>query len=175
LLISMLLLAVNIGLLVIFLTMYTTVIERTRDIGVLKSLGANRWFVVRALLSDSAVLFLLGFREQRPDNEPTVCAKRFQDADVPGTFNHRSVHREKNNQQPDGDGQQDHGVDEGLQARNICRSHQGKIILERTDGVIGKEVANVLHYVFGVLGACTLYKEDAGFVPSAHQFLQSSA
>src|SRR5689334_18889843 len=57
---AMILLAVTIGLLVIFLTMYTTVIERTRDIGVLKSLGANRWFVVRALLSESAVLCLLG-------------------------------------------------------------------------------------------------------------------
>ncbi len=38
---AMILLAVTIGLLVIFLTMYTTVIERTKDIGVLKSLGAN--------------------------------------------------------------------------------------------------------------------------------------
>src|SRR5260370_37526353 len=40
---AMILLAVTIGLLVIFLTMYTTVIERTKDIGVLKSLGANHW------------------------------------------------------------------------------------------------------------------------------------
>ena len=53
-------LAVAIGLLVIFLTMYTTVLERTRDIGVLKSLGANRWFVVRALLTESAALCVLG-------------------------------------------------------------------------------------------------------------------
>jgi putative ABC transport system permease protein len=57
---AMILLAVTIGLLVIFLTLYTTVIERTRDIGVLKSLGASRWFVVRALLSESAALCLLG-------------------------------------------------------------------------------------------------------------------
>jgi putative ABC transport system permease protein len=57
---SMILLAISIGLLVIFLTMYTTVIERTRDIGVLKSLGANHWFVIRALLSESAALCLLG-------------------------------------------------------------------------------------------------------------------
>jgi putative ABC transport system permease protein len=57
---AMILLAVTIGLLVIFLTMYTTVIERTKDIGVLKSLGANHWFVIRALLSESAVLCLLG-------------------------------------------------------------------------------------------------------------------
>jgi putative ABC transport system permease protein len=53
-------LAVTIGLLVIFLTMYTTVIERTRDIGVLKSLGASRGFIVRALLTESAVLCLFG-------------------------------------------------------------------------------------------------------------------
>ena len=57
---AMITLAITIGLLVIFLTMYTTVIERTRDIGVLKSLGANQWFVVRALLSESAALCLFG-------------------------------------------------------------------------------------------------------------------
>ncbi|MDQ1411195.1 MAG: putative transport system permease protein [Acidobacteriaceae bacterium] len=53
-------LAVAIGLLVIFLTMYTTVIERTRDIGVLKSLGADRSFIIRALLSESTVLCIIG-------------------------------------------------------------------------------------------------------------------
>ena len=53
-------LAVAIGLLVIFLTMYTTVIERTRDIGVLKSLGADRSFIIRALLSESTVLCFIG-------------------------------------------------------------------------------------------------------------------
>jgi putative ABC transport system permease protein len=57
---SMIALAISIGLLVIFLTMYTTVIERTRDIGVLKSIGANRAFIVRALLTESAVLCVLG-------------------------------------------------------------------------------------------------------------------
>ena len=53
-------LAVAIGLLVIFLTMYTTVIERTRDIGVLKSLGADQSFIIRALLSESAALCIFG-------------------------------------------------------------------------------------------------------------------
>jgi putative ABC transport system permease protein len=57
---SMIALAVSIGLLVIFLTMYTTVIERTRDIGVLKSLGADRSFIVWALLTESAALCGLG-------------------------------------------------------------------------------------------------------------------
>jgi putative ABC transport system permease protein len=57
---AMIALAVAIGLLVIFLTMYTTVIERTRDIGVLKSLGANQAFIMRALLTESAALCVLG-------------------------------------------------------------------------------------------------------------------
>jgi len=57
---AMIALAIAIGLLVIFLTMYTTVIERTRDIGVLKSLGANRAFIVRALLTESATLCVFG-------------------------------------------------------------------------------------------------------------------
>jgi putative ABC transport system permease protein len=57
---AMIFLAVAIGLMVIFLTMYTTVIERTRDIGVLKSLGADHGFIIRALLMESAALCLLG-------------------------------------------------------------------------------------------------------------------
>jgi putative ABC transport system permease protein len=57
---AMIALAISVGLLVIFLTMYTTVIERTRDIGVLKSLGANRGFIVRALLTESAMLCIFG-------------------------------------------------------------------------------------------------------------------
>ncbi len=57
---AMISLAIAIGLLVIFLTMYTTVIERTRDIGVLKSLGATRSFNVRAPLTESAALCIFG-------------------------------------------------------------------------------------------------------------------
>jgi putative ABC transport system permease protein len=57
---AMIALAIAIGLLVIFLTMYTTVIERTRDIGVLKSLGADQSFIVRALLTESAALCIFG-------------------------------------------------------------------------------------------------------------------
>jgi putative ABC transport system permease protein len=57
---AMIALAVAIGLMVIFLTMYTTVIERTRDIGVLKSLGADKKFIVRTVLLESAALALFG-------------------------------------------------------------------------------------------------------------------
>jgi putative ABC transport system permease protein len=57
---AMIALAVSIGLMVIFLTMYTTVLERTRDIGVLKSLGASKFLIVRALLTETTLLCLLG-------------------------------------------------------------------------------------------------------------------
>jgi len=53
---SMVALAVAIGFLVIFLSMYTTVIERTRDIGILKSMGASKGYIVKALLSETALI-----------------------------------------------------------------------------------------------------------------------
>jgi putative ABC transport system permease protein len=57
---SMIALAVTIGFLVILLSMYTTVIERTRDIGVLKSLGASKSYIIRALLGESAFICAIG-------------------------------------------------------------------------------------------------------------------
>jgi putative ABC transport system permease protein len=57
---SMIGLAVAIGFLVIFLSMYTTIIERTRDIGVLKSLGASKGYIVRVILSETTLLCLIG-------------------------------------------------------------------------------------------------------------------
>jgi putative ABC transport system permease protein len=53
---SMIALAVAIGFLVIFLSAYSTVIERTRDIGVLKSIGASQAYITRALLSETALI-----------------------------------------------------------------------------------------------------------------------
>lgn len=52
--------AVAIGFLVIFLSMYTTVIERTREIGVLKSLGASKGYIVKIILSETALLCVIG-------------------------------------------------------------------------------------------------------------------
>ncbi len=57
---SMIALAVAIGFLVIFLSMYSTVIERTRDIGVLKSLGASKGYIVKALLSETLLICGVG-------------------------------------------------------------------------------------------------------------------
>jgi putative ABC transport system permease protein len=52
--------AVAIGFLVIFLSMYTTIIERTREIGVLKSLGASKSYIVEIILSETTLLSLAG-------------------------------------------------------------------------------------------------------------------
>jgi putative ABC transport system permease protein len=57
---SMIALAVTIGFLVILLSMYTTVIERTRDIGVLKSIGASKGYIIRALLGESIFICVAG-------------------------------------------------------------------------------------------------------------------
>jgi putative ABC transport system permease protein len=52
--------AVAIGFLVIFLSMYTTIIERTREIGVLKSLGASKLYIVQIILSETTLLCIAG-------------------------------------------------------------------------------------------------------------------
>lgn len=56
----MIAIAVCIGFLVIFLSMYTTIIERTREIGVLKSLGASKAYIVQIFLSETALLCIGG-------------------------------------------------------------------------------------------------------------------
>ena len=52
--------AVVIGFLVIFQSMYTAVLERTREIGILKSMGASKTAIVSVVLRECAVLAALG-------------------------------------------------------------------------------------------------------------------
>jgi len=52
--------AVVVGFLVIFQAMYTAVLERTREIGILKSLGASQIYIVNLVLRETAFLSLLG-------------------------------------------------------------------------------------------------------------------
>lgn len=49
-----------IGFLVIFQAMYTAVMERTREIGILKSLGASKAYVVNVILRETVLLALGG-------------------------------------------------------------------------------------------------------------------
>jgi putative ABC transport system permease protein len=52
--------AVIIGFMVIFQSMYTSVLERTREIGILKSLGASNLTIVTVVLRETAVLAASG-------------------------------------------------------------------------------------------------------------------
>jgi putative ABC transport system permease protein len=52
--------AVIVGFLVIFQSMYTAIMERTREIGILKSLGASKLYIVNVILRESTVLAILG-------------------------------------------------------------------------------------------------------------------
>jgi len=52
--------AVIVGFLVIFQSMYTAVLERTREIGVLKSLGSSKPVIVSIVLRETAVLAVTG-------------------------------------------------------------------------------------------------------------------
>jgi putative ABC transport system permease protein len=53
-------LAVGIGFLVIFLSMYTTITERTREIGILKSLGASKTYIITVILREATLLTAIG-------------------------------------------------------------------------------------------------------------------
>jgi putative ABC transport system permease protein len=53
-------LALVISTLVILLGMYTTIIERTREIGILKSLGASKRFIIMAIEKEAALISALG-------------------------------------------------------------------------------------------------------------------
>lgn len=57
---AMIFIACTIGFIVIYLSMYTTITERTREIGILKSLGASKLFIVNAILRESLLLCFLG-------------------------------------------------------------------------------------------------------------------
>jgi putative ABC transport system permease protein len=52
--------AVGIGFLVIFLSMYTTITERTREIGILKSLGASKTYIISVILREATLLTAVG-------------------------------------------------------------------------------------------------------------------
>lgn len=52
--------AVVIGFIVIFQSMYTAVMERTREIGILKSLGASKMYIVRVILRETLLLAVAG-------------------------------------------------------------------------------------------------------------------
>jgi putative ABC transport system permease protein len=49
-----------IGFLVIFQSMYTAVMERTREIGILKSMGASKFYIVNVVLRETVLLALAG-------------------------------------------------------------------------------------------------------------------
>lgn len=52
--------AVCVGVLVIFLSMYTTITERTREIGILRSMGGSKQFIVGLIFQETAVVCVLG-------------------------------------------------------------------------------------------------------------------
>jgi putative ABC transport system permease protein len=53
-------LGVLVGFLVVFLSMYTAVLERTREIGVLKALGASPGYILNILLRETTLLAIGG-------------------------------------------------------------------------------------------------------------------
>lgn len=52
--------SVVIGFIVIFQAMYAAVMERTREIGILKSMGASKFYIVNIILRETVLLALFG-------------------------------------------------------------------------------------------------------------------
>lgn len=53
-------LSVVISFLIILLAMYSTITERTREIGILKSLGASKSYIVQMIIKESVLICILG-------------------------------------------------------------------------------------------------------------------
>ena len=53
-------LAIVFGFLVVFLAMYTAVLERTREVGILKALGAGPAYIIGMLVRETVVLAIVG-------------------------------------------------------------------------------------------------------------------
>jgi putative ABC transport system permease protein len=51
---------VVIGFAVVLLSMYMAVLQRTREIGILKALGASRWFILKIVMAEAAVMGIGG-------------------------------------------------------------------------------------------------------------------
>ena len=52
--------AMVIGFIVIFQSMYAAVMERTREIGILKSIGASKFYIINVILRETLVIALAG-------------------------------------------------------------------------------------------------------------------
>jgi putative ABC transport system permease protein len=52
--------SVIVGFIVIFQSMYTAVMERTREIGILKSIGASKLYIVNVILRETVLLAVAG-------------------------------------------------------------------------------------------------------------------
>ncbi|MGA2350040.1 MAG: ABC transporter permease [Terracidiphilus sp.] len=73
--------AVIVGILVIFQTMYTAVLERTREIGILKSMGASKLTIVSVVLRECVVLAVVGLLVGIAS---TFAVREFLDVRFPG-------------------------------------------------------------------------------------------
>jgi putative ABC transport system permease protein len=51
---------VVIGFAVVLLSMYMAVLQRTREIGILKALGASRWFILKIILAEAVAMGIAG-------------------------------------------------------------------------------------------------------------------
>ena len=59
-------LSIVVGFLVVFLSMYTAVLERTREIGILKALGASPAYVLNIIFRETVLLAVVGSRVRHP-------------------------------------------------------------------------------------------------------------
>ncbi len=57
---TVIVIAVIIGFLAVFQSMYTAIMERTREIGILKSMGASKAYIIQAVLREAIFITLIG-------------------------------------------------------------------------------------------------------------------
>ena len=134
--------SVVIGFIVIFQAMYTAVMERTREIGILKSIGASKLYIVNVILRETVLLAVGGIVVGVLVSLAARAAHPLPSAHVAGSRHRRmdpAIHRHRHRRRHPG------GTVPRLQSGSERSHRRAGLRVERTSGVGPQTSADLCH------------------------------